>query len=95
MRVSFIKYKGDNEIYRFPKAFGMDVFEIDEPEKIDIMIKNLRDKKYDTIVMPNDLAGFSQDIIQKYDKDNDIRIIITPTKKWNNCITLKYLEKIL
>ena len=81
MRVSFIKYKDDKEIYRFPKVFGMDVFEIDEPEKIDIMLKDLRDKKYDTIVIPNDLASFSQDIIQKYNKDNDIRIIITPTKK--------------
>ena len=60
------------------KTMGMKVEEIQEPEEIDEAIKNLKKEKYTTIVIPNELASFSQDIINKYKYDKKLNIIITP-----------------
>ncbi|MCI9000451.1 MAG: hypothetical protein HFJ26_06025 [Clostridia bacterium] len=35
----------------------------------------------DTIVMTSEVAGFSEDIIKKYRKNEEVRIIITPNKE--------------
>ncbi len=81
MKISYIKFKNDNSSFKFVKVLGMDIFEIEEPEQIDNKIKELRQNKYDTIVITNELASFSNDIIDKYEKDNKFRIIITPNKR--------------
>lgn len=81
MKISYIKFKNDNSSFKFVKVLGMDIFEIEEPEQIDNKIKELRQNKYDTIVITNELASFSNDIIDKYQKDNKFRIIITPNKR--------------
>lgn len=78
MKVSFIKYEKD---YQLPKILGMNIEEIKKPEEIDNKIEELKKQKYTTIVIPNELASFSQDIISKYKYDNTINIIITPSKK--------------
>lgn len=78
MKVSFIKYEKD---YQLPKILGMNIEEIKKPEEIDNKIEELKKQKYTTIVIPNELASFSQDIIGKYKYDNTINIIITPSKK--------------
>lgn len=78
MKVSFIKFKQDTKGYSFARNLGMDVFEIDNPEDIDIEIKKLKNKKYDTIILSNELASFSKYLYGKYDNDDKVRIIITP-----------------
>lgn len=77
MKISFVKYEKESN-YKIPKLLGMKVEEIQEPEEIDETIKNLKKEKYTTIVIPNELASFSQDIINKYKYDNKLNIIITP-----------------
>ena len=74
MKISFVKYEKESN-YKIPKLLGM---KIQEPEEIDETIKNLKKEKYTTIVIPNELASFSQDIINKYKYDNKLNIIITP-----------------
>ena len=81
MRISYIKFKDDNTSYKFVEKIGMDVFEIDDPEEIDNKIENLKNHQYDTIVISNELASFSNNLIDKYEKDKKIKIIITPNKR--------------
>ncbi len=81
MKISYIKYKGDNESFRLPKKLGFDVFEIDDPETIDNKIKELEKKHYTSIFLTSEIAGFSENIINKYNKNNKINIIITPSKR--------------
>ena len=79
MRVSFIKYEKEKN-FRIPKLIGMNVEEIKEPEQIDEKIEELKNQKYTTIIIPNELASFSEKIISKYKYDNSLNIIITPSK---------------
>ena len=44
-------------------------------------IKYEKEKRYTTVVIPNELASFSEKVINKYKYDNTINIIITPSKK--------------
>ena len=64
MKASFIKYEKD---YQLPKLLGMNIEEI-------------KKQKYTTIVIPNELASFSQDIISKYKYDPTLNIVIVPSK---------------
>lgn len=80
MKISFIKYKNDEQNFRIAKGIGMDVFEIEEPEEIDDKIEQLKNKNYTTIVIPNELACFSEKIENKYKHDSKINIVITPSK---------------
>ena len=59
------------------KSVGMDVFEIENLEDTDKKIKELIDRKYNTIIISNELASFSQDIITKYKNMESINIIIS------------------
>lgn len=81
MKVSFIKYKDDKNSYKIAKMFGLDVYEINEPEEIDKQIEKLKNEEYKTIFIPNNLASFSDNIIKKYQDNDDIKIILTPTKE--------------
>ena len=58
----------------------MNIEEIKEPEEIDNKIEELKKQKYTTIVIPNELASFSQDIISKYKYDPTLNIVIVPSK---------------
>ena len=78
MKISWIKSNKDNSSFKIPKAFGLDVFEIEKLENTDLKIKELVKEKYDTIVISNEVASFSEDIIKKYKKRENINIIITP-----------------
>ena len=79
MKISFIKYEKEND-FKIPKLFGMNVEEIKEPEQIDEKIEELKKQKYTTVVIPNELASFSENIINKYKYDDSLNIIITPSK---------------
>ena len=59
----------------------MDVYELDDLERTDEKIKELVEKKYSTIVISNEVASFSQDIVKKYNKSNEVNIIIVAGKK--------------
>ena len=78
MAISWVKYSKDNKSFKLFKGLGMDVYEIDDLEKTDEKIKELVEQKYNTIVLSNEVASFSQDIIKKYNKMEDISIIIAP-----------------
>ena len=81
MRISWLKYSKDNISFKTFKGIGMDVFDIEDLDLTDRKIKELIDKKYKTIVITNEVASFSQDIINKYNKVDGINIIIAPPKK--------------
>lgn len=81
MKWSWLRAKNDDVNFRFQKNLGMDVYEIDDLEKTDELINELVEKKYSTIVLSNEVAGFSSDIIKKYQKDDNINIIIARNKK--------------
>lgn len=80
MKISWIKYKEDDSFKVF-KNLGMDVYDIDDFDMIDNKLKELVDNNYKTIVLSNQVASFSEDIIKKYKKSDDISIIIAPNKK--------------
>lgn len=80
MKISALKGKDDNNSFRFFKAIGIDVYEIEDYEKTDETINELINNDYKTIWISNELAGFSEDIIKKYTNKNNINIIISPPK---------------
>ena len=80
MKISCIKYKDDDSFKLF-KNLGMDVYDIEDLDMVDNKLKELVDNDYKTIILSNEVASFSEDIITKYKKSDDIRIIITPNKK--------------
>ena len=80
MKVSWIKYEKDNKSFRLPQALGFDVFSLSDLEKTDETMKNLIKQNYDTIIISNEVAGFSEDIIKKYKKNKDIKIVISLDK---------------
>ena len=81
MKISWIKNKNDGNSFKFMKSLGGKVYEIEEPDNIDLLMKKLyKEEHFKTIVISNELASFSQDIIKKYDKNPEIKIIIAPPK---------------
>ena len=81
MKISWIKYEKDDVSFKVPEKLGFDVFKLDEPEQTDTKIKELINRRYDTIILTNEIAGFSEDIIRKYNKDRNINIIIARDKE--------------
>ena len=81
MKISWVKYKNDDVSFKMPERLGFDVFKLEEPEKTDDKIKELINKRYDTIIVTNEIAGFSEDIVKKYSKDRNINIIIERDKE--------------
>jgi len=79
MAVSWIKASNDDKSFKIFKGLGMDVYEIEDLEKTDDKIKELIEQKYNTIVISNEVASFSEDIIKKYSKMENINIIIAPS----------------
>ena len=82
MRISCIKYSKDNNSFSFFKAIGANVIELEDLEKTDEELGKLIEDKYKTIFISNEVASFSEDIIKKYNKNDDIRIIITRPKNY-------------
>ena len=81
MKATFIQYKNDNKQYRLPQMLGIEINKIEEPEQIDLKIEELKNQEYTTIIIPNELASFSEKITNQYKYDPIIIIIITSTKK--------------
>ena len=53
-------------------------------EKTDEKIRELVDKNYTTIVVSNEVASFSEDIIKKYNRIENVNIIIAPGHNKDN-----------
>ena len=81
MKVSWIKYEKDKNSFRLPQALGLDVITLKVLEQTDETMKKLIQEHYDTIILSNEVAGFSEDIIKKYQKDKDIKIVISFSKR--------------
>ena len=81
MKMSFIKYDKDKKNFKIPELLGWDVFYLRDLEETDNKIKELIQKDYDTIVVSDQVASFSQDMIKKYKNNNDIKIIISLNKE--------------
>ena len=81
MKISWVKYEKDDESFKMPERLRFDVFKLGEPEKTDDKIKELINKRYDTIIVTNEIASFSEDIVKKYSKDRNINIIIARDKE--------------
>lgn len=80
MKISWIKYEKDDKNYKLPEKLGFDVFKLNNPEDTDKKLDELIQNKYNTIFITNEIAGFSGNIINKYNKDDKVRIIITKDK---------------
>ena len=80
MKISWIKNENDNRNFRIAEKLGMDVYRLQEPEEIDNKMQELINDNYKTIVISNEMAGFSEDIIKKYKNSKDVNIIISPRK---------------
>lgn len=80
MKISWIKYEKDNRDFRIAERLGMDVYRIKAPEEVDSKMKELINYDYKTIILSNEVAGFSEDIIKKYQNNKDINIIISPRR---------------
>ena len=80
MKFSCIKGKNDKNSFKILQNLGADIYEVNDYDETDNTIKQLIDANYKTIWITNELAGFSEDIIKKYTKNNDVKIFIAPIK---------------
>ena len=80
MKISWIKDEKDNKNFAIAERLGMDVHRITNPEEVDRTMEDLVRRNCNTIVLSNEIAGFSEDIIKKYKNNKEINIIISPRK---------------
>ena len=80
MKITCIKSSKDTKSFKFIESIGADVYQINDLEKIDEKISELVKKKYKTIILTNEVAGFSESIIKKYRKNSEVKIIIASQK---------------
>ena len=80
MKISWVKLKQDNDSFKLFKNIGLDVYDVEEPDDTDKTLENLVNQHYKTIVISNELASFSEDIIKKYRKAENVNIIIATSK---------------
>ena len=84
MKISWIKYEKDNKSFKIPELLGYDVVKLINPEETDKTIEQLIKNEYKTVILSNEIAGFSQNIIKKYKNDENINIIIARGKEYNS-----------
>lgn len=80
MKVSWIKEEKDNKNFAIAERLGMDVHRLNNPEDVDKTMESLVKQNCNMIVLSNEIAGFSEDIIKKYQTNKEINIIISPRK---------------
>lgn len=81
MKIVCMKYKNDNSSFKFFQNIGMDTCEVEDLEQTDKTLSELVNNHYHTIIMSNEVAAFSEDIIKKYNKNKEVNIIIAPNKQ--------------
>lgn len=80
MKISWLKYEKDKDSFKMPEALGLDVYKLHDLEDSDKMLEKLINEDYKTIIISNDVASFSENIIKKYDKNPNIKIVISIDK---------------
>ncbi len=78
MKVSWIRGKDDFESFKILKNLGFDVYNMEDPENTDKKIEELVDNDCKIIILSNEIASFSSDIITKYQNQDDVSIVIAP-----------------
>lgn len=78
MKISLLKSSKDEINFKIFEHLGFDVYKIQDLEQTDSKIDELIKQNYNTIIISNEVASFSENIIKKYNKLQDINIIITP-----------------
>ena len=78
MKISLLKSAKDENNFKFFEHLGFDVYKIKDLEQTDLKIDELIKQNYNTIIISNEVASFSEKIIKKYNKMENINIIITP-----------------
>ena len=81
MKITWIKQEKDDQNFAIAERLGMEVHRLNNPEEVDKTMEELVEKNYHTIILSNEIAGFSEDIIKKYQNNKDINIIISPRRK--------------
>ena len=81
MKVSWIKYEKDNKSFSLSEKLGFDVFKLQNLEQTDDKIEELIENRYNTIILSNEVASFSESIIKKYSKNENINIIISANRE--------------
>ncbi len=76
MKISWLKTKNDDKSFRVFENLGFDVYKIEEPEYTDKKIAELIKNDCKTIVLSNEIAAFSGDILTKYKTQDDVSIIV-------------------
>ena len=80
MKISWLKYEKDKDSFKMPEALGLDVYKLHDLEDSDKMLEKLINEDYKTIIISNDVACFSENIIKIYDKNPNINIVISIDK---------------
>lgn len=80
LKISWLKSSSDNTSFKMFKNLGLDVFDVEDLDKTDEKLEELIKNNYETIVISNELASFSENIVRKYRKSNNINIFISPSK---------------
>lgn len=80
MKITLMKRKDDNDSFKMFERMGFDVCKVDDLDKTDEKLNELIKQNYTTIVMTNEIAGFSENIIKKYNRTDSVKIIIAPSK---------------
>ena len=68
MKISWIKTKNDTESFKIFQNLGFNVYSLEDPENTDKKIDELIKNNCKTIILSNEIASFSNDIITKYKK---------------------------
>lgn len=80
MKYVFVKRSNDLKSFKMFETFGANIEKIEDLEKTDEKIKELIGRDYRTIILTNEVASFSENIIKRYNKTHDIKIIIALPK---------------
>ncbi len=77
MKISWLKSENDKKSFKFLENFGFDVYKLSNPDDVDSKIDELIKNNYNTIILSNEIAGFSQKINNEYIKNKNVEIIIS------------------
>lgn len=80
MKVSWIKSINDKESFKLPENLGFNVISLKDNDEVDSKIDELIANHCNTIILSNEIAGFSQKINNEYIKMKNIDIIISKDK---------------
>ena len=81
MKISWIKQENDNKNFAIAERLGLGVYRLSNPEEVDKKMEDLiKNQNCRNIILSNEVAGFSEDIIKKYKTDKNINIFISPRK---------------